>query len=74
MSVCLNESRHDTTIAHIDGLGVGAGEFGDLGAGSDGDDATVGDGERLGRGPRLVDGQDGSGNDEICIGHGQESY
>jgi len=54
--MCLNESRHDTTRTHVDGSGVGADEAGDIGAGADGDDAAVGDGERLGRGARVVDG------------------
>src|SRR6516165_8745966 len=66
---CSNESRHDAAIADIDGLGVGSYQAFDIGAGADGDDAAVGDGERLGRGARVVDGQYGSGDDEVCIGH-----
>ena len=73
MTVCLNESRHDAAVADVDGLGVGAHEPGDIGPAADGDDPPVGDGERLGGGPRVVDGQYGSGDDDICIGHGQES-
>ncbi len=71
MTVCLDESRHDAAVADIDGLGVGADEVGDIGAGADGDDPAVGDGERLGRGPLVIDGQDGSGDDDICGSHVQ---
>lgn len=69
MAVGFNESRHDAAVSDVDGLSVGAGEVGDLSTGADGDDAAVGDRERLGGGPRLVDGQDGSGHDEICLPH-----
>ena len=60
MTVCLNESRHHTAAterADVDGFGAGADERGDLGAVADGDDPAVGDGERLGGGPRVIDGQ-----------------
>ena len=67
----LNESRHDAAVTDVDGPGVGAHEPGDIGAAADGNDAPVGDGERLGGGPRVVDGQDGSGDDDICGGHVQ---
>ena len=42
---------------------------GDLGAVADGDDPAVGHRERLSGGPLLVDGQYGSGDDEIGFGH-----
>ena len=71
--MCLNESRHDAAVADVDGLGVGADERGDIGAGADGDDPPVGDGERLGGGPGLVDGQYGPGDDEVCMRHRQGS-
>ncbi|GLE52788.1 hypothetical protein ATCCBAA256_23490 [Mycobacterium montefiorense] len=73
MTVCLDESRHHAAVADVDGLGVGADETGDFGPAADGDDPAVGDGERFGGGPRVVDGQDVSGNDEICIRHVQKS-
>lgn len=69
MAVGLNESRHDAAVTDVDGLGVGPDGVGDLGTSPDGDDPAVGHGERLGGGPGLVDGQDGSGHDEICLPH-----
>ena len=45
----------------------------DVGPVAHGDDPAVGDRERLGGGPLLVDGQHGSGDDEICVGHVQQS-
>ena len=69
----LNESRHDAAVTDIDGLGVGANERGDVGPATDGDDPAVGDGKRLGGGPGVVDGQYGSGDDDVCIGHGRKS-
>ena len=65
----LNESRHDAAVAQVDGLGGGADERADLGSVAHGDDAAVGDGERLGGGPGVVDGQHGPGDDDIRIGH-----
>ena len=73
MTVCLNESRHHTAVADIDGLSVRADQRLDVGPIADGDDPPVGDGERLGGRPRIVDGQDGSGDDEVCVGHGQKA-
>jgi hypothetical protein len=54
-------------------LGIGSDERGDVGPATDGDDPAVGDGERLDGGPGVVDGQYGSGDDEICVGHVQKS-
>ncbi len=73
MAVCLNESRHDTAGTDVDGSGVGADKSGHVRPVAHGDDPAVGDGERLGCGPRVVDGQYGSGDDEVCISHVQES-
>ncbi len=47
----------------------GADERGHLGPVAHGDDPAVGDGQRLGGGPGVVDGQDGSVHDDICGGH-----
>ena len=44
---------------------------GDVGPVAHRDDPAVGHGERLGGGPGVVDGQHGSGNDDVCGGHGQ---
>ncbi len=70
MPVRLDESRQHAPVTDVDGLGVGADELGDLVASADGDDAAVGDGQCLCGGSGVVDGQDGSGNDEICQRHG----
>jgi hypothetical protein len=71
MTVCLDESRHDAAVADIDGLGVGTDERGDVGPVTDGDDPAVGDGDCFRRGPLVIDGQDGSGDDDICGSHVQ---
>ena len=73
MAMCLNESRHHAAVADIDGLGVRADESGHLGPVTDRDDPAVGHRQRLGGGPGVVDGQDGSGDDDVCSGHGHEA-
>ena len=73
MAVRLNEARHDAAVTEIDGLRVGTDELADLGPVAHGNDSAVGHGESLGGGPGVVDGQHGSGNDDICGGHGQRS-
>ena len=72
MTVRLDESRHYAAVADIDGLGVGADEALDVGPVAHRDDAAIGYGKRLRRGPGLIDGQHGSGDDDICGGHGVE--
>ena len=65
----LNEARHDAAAIDVERLGAGTDVLCDVGTSADGDDPAVGDGERLGRGPRLVDGQYGPGDDQVCGGH-----
>ncbi len=69
MAVGLDESRQDAAVADVDGRGVGADEPGDFGAVTDGDDPPVGDRECLRGGPLFVDGEQVSGDDEVCGGH-----
>ncbi|CFA96508.1 Uncharacterised protein [Mycobacterium tuberculosis] len=73
MAVCLNKSWHDAPGTQIDDPGVGANQAGNLGPVTDGNDPAVGDRDRLGRWPRIVDGEHGSGHDEVCIGHGLQA-
>ncbi|ORW04180.1 hypothetical protein AWC15_03790 [Mycobacterium lacus] len=47
---------------------------GHVGPVADGDDPAAGDGDGLGRGPRVVDGEHASGGNEISGGHGLKSY
>ena len=73
MAMRLNETRHHTAVTEVDRLGIRSDEAGHLRPAAHRDDPAVGNSQRLGGGPGLVDGQHGSGDDDICGAHAQEA-